>query len=81
MHCAHNVLDKDFYIRKLCVISGYNHMISFLHMYFIVFFCQQVGDVRLAALQALQGLYENEHFVPQLELFTDRFKVKNISWH
>ena len=43
--------------------------------YSTVVFCYQVGDVRLTALQALQGLYENEPFVPLLELFTDRFKV------
>ena len=46
--------------------------ISFVPSHFCT---QQVGDVRLTALQALRGLYENEAFVPQLELFTDRFKV------
>jgi len=38
----------------------------------------KVGDVRLTALQALRGLYENEAFVPQLELFTDRFKDRIV---
>ena len=35
----------------------------------------QVGEVRLRTLQALEGLYSTEEFMPQLESLTERFKV------
>lgn len=35
----------------------------------------KTGDVRLASLVALQGLYSSEELVVHLDMFTQRFKV------
>lgn len=43
---------------------------------FLLVFLKQ-GEVRLKCLKALQSLYTNRELFPKLELFTNRFKVRN----
>lgn len=55
-------------LKKLMLTVSY-------HCYIVTSF--QVGDVRLKCLQSLLPLYQTEELGPKMELFTNKFKVRN----